>query len=203
MSQKSDSVPPENKISIREKIIQTTMNLISKSREIKFTIRDIIKEAGVNVAAVNYYFGSKKKLLEEIYVRFLTKIGDLNLTITEKNLSPQENLFLWFDGLLAYLIHNPGMIHIMRKNFDLDLPITEKINKEYLDFLVGNLTLINKNNSQVENKHTALQLISAIIFPLFYPLDALVEIYDLDLCDISIRQSFITTILSNFKLNIS
>ena len=87
MTQNTNSVPPENNISIQEKIIQTTMNLISKSREIKFTIRDVIRDAGVNVAAVNYYFGSKKKLLEEIYNRFLTTIGDLNLSISEKTTS--------------------------------------------------------------------------------------------------------------------
>ena len=33
------------------------------------TLRDIVAEANVNLAAVNYHFGSKERLLEELFVQ--------------------------------------------------------------------------------------------------------------------------------------
>ena len=200
MTQKTDSMITKKDNSVREKIIITTLNIIAKGRGFAFTIRDVIKQAGVNIAAVNYYFGSKGKLLEEIHQYFLKKISELSETITQKKLTPQEKVFLWFDELIDYLVQNPGMIQIMRKNIDLELPITEKINDIYLNFILGNLTLIFPDSNQKENKHIALQLISAIAFPLFYPHKTLLNSFEIDFSNTPIRQSYIHSILSIFKI---
>jgi AcrR family transcriptional regulator len=50
---------------IRQNIILATIECIEKKGIHLVTVRDIAAQAKVNIAAVNYYFGSKTKLLQE------------------------------------------------------------------------------------------------------------------------------------------
>ncbi len=51
--------------SIKEKIIMSTLECIEREGVHSITIRKIASIAGVNVAAINYYFSSKELLLKE------------------------------------------------------------------------------------------------------------------------------------------
>jgi hypothetical protein len=65
------------------------------------SVRDIAKDAGVNVASVNYYFSSKEKLFQEIlqtaYVDCASEIKDI-LNKNQGNL--EETLVIFFKYLL-------------------------------------------------------------------------------------------------------
>lgn len=50
---------------LKEKIIIATIECIEQKGIQAVTVRDIAEKAGINLAAVNYYFGSKEALLEE------------------------------------------------------------------------------------------------------------------------------------------
>jgi len=50
----------------REKIIIAAIECTERKGIHTVTVRDIAQQANVNVAAVNYYFGTKEKLLEEM-----------------------------------------------------------------------------------------------------------------------------------------
>lgn len=54
------------------------------------SVRDIAASAGCNVAAVNYYFGGKEKLYEEIWRRHLIPIRDVRIAGIERILSQNE-----------------------------------------------------------------------------------------------------------------
>ena len=45
--------------SIRERIFLATLTCIERDGLDSMTVRDIAKEANVNTAAINYYFGTK------------------------------------------------------------------------------------------------------------------------------------------------
>ncbi|MDP4095119.1 MAG: TetR family transcriptional regulator, partial [Bacillota bacterium] len=49
----------------KERIILATIELIEKKGINSITTRGIASTANVNSAAINYYFGSKEKLLDE------------------------------------------------------------------------------------------------------------------------------------------
>jgi len=51
--------------STREKILDVAIDLIEKGGTAKATTRTIAAAAGVNIAAINYHFGSKEKLVDE------------------------------------------------------------------------------------------------------------------------------------------
>jgi AcrR family transcriptional regulator len=61
----------------RDRIFQAAERLFAERGFAEVSVRDITADAGVNLAAVNYHFGSKDALLFEI---FRTRSGELNRT---------------------------------------------------------------------------------------------------------------------------
>ncbi|MDI1442837.1 TetR family transcriptional regulator [Polyangium sp. 6x1] len=55
----------------RERIIEAAIEVVEREGIEALTVRAIALGAGVNVAAINYYFGSKEKLVEEVLARTL------------------------------------------------------------------------------------------------------------------------------------
>lgn len=59
-------------------IIETAERLFSKKGFDGTSVRDIAEEAGINVAMISYYFGSKEKLMEAL---FEVKIGRVQMRV--------------------------------------------------------------------------------------------------------------------------
>ena len=53
----------------KEQILTVAEKLFSEQDFDAVSVRDIAKEANVNIAMISYYFGSKEKLFEEIIIR--------------------------------------------------------------------------------------------------------------------------------------
>jgi len=51
---------------VRERLLQTALEVFAEQGFKNTTVRDICFQADVNVASVNYYFGSKQKLYEDV-----------------------------------------------------------------------------------------------------------------------------------------
>jgi AcrR family transcriptional regulator len=62
------------------------------------SVRDIAEAAGINTAMISYYFGSKEKLMEEIFERKSLNIRELvdNL-IKDESLDPLQKMFSLVD----------------------------------------------------------------------------------------------------------
>src|ERR1700712_4754216 len=63
-------------VSTEEKIKEAARNIFTKKGFLATTIRDIATEADINVASVNYYFGSKEKLFAVIMDETIKKLFD-------------------------------------------------------------------------------------------------------------------------------
>ncbi len=61
-------------------LIETAERLFAKKGFDGTSVRDIAEEAGINVAMISYYFGSKEKLMEAI---FEVKIGRVQMRVEE------------------------------------------------------------------------------------------------------------------------
>lgn len=77
------------------------------------SIRDISKEAKINVAMVSYYFGSKDKLLESLVLFKTSGLKEQLIYLIEENLEPLEKI----DKLIELYIHrincNRGIYRIL------------------------------------------------------------------------------------------
>lgn len=66
------------------------------------SVRDIASSAGCNVAAINYYFGGKEKLYEEVWRRHLIPMRDARIAGIEEVLSRGEGRYTLEDLLKTF-----------------------------------------------------------------------------------------------------
>jgi len=96
---------------VKSTIIQTTRELISHNASI--TIRDIADACFVNIAAVNYHFGSKDRLISIVLHQF---IDEIKASVVEKiNAIPpmtpmQTTLEAMINLIYNFAIDNSGVI---------------------------------------------------------------------------------------------
>jgi len=78
------------------------------------SVRDIAQEADVNIAMISYYFGSKERLIESI---FLKRVMDVKTSLDElvknKELAPLEKIFRLIDLFVAKITDRPHFCRIM------------------------------------------------------------------------------------------
>jgi AcrR family transcriptional regulator len=69
------------------------------------SVRDIAEAAGINTAMISYYFGSKEKLMEEIFERKSLNIKEkVDNLLKDDSLDPLEKMYslvdMYIDGIL-------------------------------------------------------------------------------------------------------
>lgn len=96
----------DHKVTTREKILHATLELIDNEGLENVTIRKITLAADVNIAAVNYYFGSKENVINEALKELMCKLSRTFDQLEDDTLPAEERLrsFLrsYADATLAY-----------------------------------------------------------------------------------------------------
>ena len=73
-------------------ILQVAETLFAEKGFEGTSIRDISKEANINVAMVSYYFGSKEKLLEALILLKTSGLKEQLVHLIDENLEPMEKI---------------------------------------------------------------------------------------------------------------
>jgi AcrR family transcriptional regulator len=95
-------------------ILQIAEKLFASKGYDGTSIRDISKEASVNIAMVSYYFGSKEKLLESLII-FRTRDLKIKLeNLPSTPFSPLEKISQFIDYYIEKLNGNQSMYKIMQ-----------------------------------------------------------------------------------------
>jgi AcrR family transcriptional regulator len=102
----------------KKKILDTAERLFAKNGYRGTSMRAITGKAGVNVAAINYHFGSKKALLEEVIKRRIIplnqvrkkRIEEVIAAARNKNRAPEirDVLTAFIEPTIAFRESEPG-----------------------------------------------------------------------------------------------
>lgn len=68
----------------REKILRSAWKLFAKDGFESVSVRDVTMDAGVNLASVNYHFGSKSGLIQEVVIEVLVPLNKQRVRLLEK-----------------------------------------------------------------------------------------------------------------------
>lgn len=135
----------KNNQDIKSKIIDSAKTLLRHNGS--FTIKEIADTCYINIAAVNYHFGSKENLLNIVLQEIIDELK-LLLTLAIDDLPKDSNNEAAMENILnltyTYAIDNIGIInylflqteyqgenaHILIKEFFTDSPFTREIYKK-------------------------------------------------------------------------
>jgi AcrR family transcriptional regulator len=166
--------------STQSKIIEATIECIEREGIQAVTIRKIAKLAGVNSAAINYYFRSKEKLVEEVLRTTVEHVfEDWREIINDEKRSVRERLFLLFTDYMEGAIMYPGIskAHMWEPliNGNYDSLFVSLLNG-FLQELAKKLSLELERPAK-ELKLVVVHLFSALTMPVLVP-DLYREFYD-------------------------
>jgi multidrug efflux system outer membrane protein len=74
------ALPLPDEASTRERLLIKAAELFALRGFESVSLRDLTRAAGVNLAAVNYHFGSKEALVDEVVARLIKPVNDERLT---------------------------------------------------------------------------------------------------------------------------
>lgn len=89
------------KISTKDKILNAAEYLFATSGFAETSMRQITNKAGVNLASINYHFGSKKDLIQDVLDRYLAQLlpsvnKKLDVLVTSKSQVEVEEVLRCF-----------------------------------------------------------------------------------------------------------
>ena len=97
-------------------IIETAERLFADKGFDATSVRDIAEEAGVNVAMISYYFGSKEKLLESLFTyRSETSILKLEDLVQDKQTGSLQKVNILIDYYIDKILSQPCFHQIMMR----------------------------------------------------------------------------------------
>jgi AcrR family transcriptional regulator len=102
-------------LTVREHILDRTIFLMGKAGTTDVPVRAIAREAGVNVAAVNYYFSSKEQMLAQMAERFTGGFDEVMKLLESSDLPPEKRLRRWSAEVMRYLADYPGVLALMER----------------------------------------------------------------------------------------
>jgi len=118
MDQKPDNAALDE--TVRDRLLDAAEGLFCENGYKSTSVRKIAAAANCNLAAVNYYFGSKAKLYSEVWRRQLTKLRETRLESMHKVMSTdgaqptlQEALRSFAYSFLGPLIEDHRLIKLM------------------------------------------------------------------------------------------
>lgn len=101
-------------------IMKKALDVFSEKGFDSASVRDIAQRAEVNVAMISYYFGSKEKLLEAIFLNHTLNIRNKVESIIHSKLhDPMEKVDLLIDTYIDVIVENRSFHQIMMRELVL------------------------------------------------------------------------------------
>jgi TetR/AcrR family transcriptional regulator, regulator of cefoperazone and chloramphenicol sensitivity len=180
------------------KILLAAVACIERDGLPGLTVRDIAKEAEVNVAAVNYHFGSKdillRKVLQDRLGHFKQDIAEL---LNQEEKPSSERLF----DALAYILNGaldwPRMMQAIMNTSLTDRSVSSAFNRSLAEIIekVSAVLCPAEPRSAVAK---AAHLVSAVIFPGMAP-GLFTKLPELDLSKAERRGDFVRALIDGIR----
>jgi len=185
---------PEEYTSTKKKIIEAALNIISNEGLCNVTIRKLASLAGVNVAAINYHFGSKEQLINQALLSITEQLENSFEVLKNEDLLPEERLKYFLDGYTNTMLTYPVII----KNFIMQSITEYQISGEYeafikeqgYDLIKNTLKQIRPEDSETIVEMRIMQLFGGLAFPVLVA-NRTIALKDFDYSHEDVRSQYI------------
>jgi len=94
----------------RNDIMEAARELFAKRSYEAVSVRDIVSQAGANVAAVSYHFGGKENLYREIVRQDLAALRSWIAEVRDENSTTRDKMEILVEGLLEIMTADNSVI---------------------------------------------------------------------------------------------
>lgn len=190
--------------STKDKIMQVAMDIITAEGFQGITTRKIAARAGVNVAAVNYHFGSKDALIGEALRYLSVQLRDTFKVLQQEEGEPETLVLEFINSYTQVICKYPDIIKNIVIHAIQDMPLEG--HAEYVLFVqnegIGLIKqAIKRINPEIDDNLLtlkALNLISGLSMP-FIMGKSIKELLGLDLYSDNIQKKYTALLLENIK----
>mgnify|MGYP001054979862 FL=1 len=189
----------DRNINTKERILSATIELYGAKGDI--TVREICDKAGVNIASINYYFGSKDNLLKEVEKHYSMLLFDMQKDIIMDELRPsKEKLIDWAEALMQFVLEYPALIMLVANLVLQDQSYSPEIIDKFLGSVETkeNIQRTIYSLSDIEDREILdfkyMQLFSGVIGPIIFQMIPSIRDKDrvfIDLGDVGERGRYI------------
>jgi AcrR family transcriptional regulator len=158
--------------SIRDRIFMATLSCIEKDGLDSVTVRAIAREAQVNTAAINYYFGTKARLIDQVLSRTLKEGLDGSLDEFEELIASRsgnigaalrEFIKVFFGQMLNWPRLAVAQLHDALSNQHYDGPAIKQTNS-FLSRFLDIVRPILPGRTEDEQRNAVLQFWLPLMF---------------------------------------
>lgn len=161
------------KLSPRDRIMYAAIDCIENEGIQSLTIRRIAQEAGVNSAAINYYFGSKEKLVERALKQTMDEMTAMPEEILDlEDMDPAARLQAFFEAVMEGIVSWPGITKahlydpLIRGNYNT--LFVRRFNV-FLNDLVSKIKGVRFKGGDEDLQMAVVQIVSAVVMPAIMP----------------------------------
>lgn len=158
----------EKKQRIRKSAIEIFANKGS------FTIRELSRKTNVNIASINYHFGSKENLLAEIELAMVNFLHELIDNVQSRDLDPFGAAQAFIDRAYVFFSDNPGFFRFIGGTLiDQNIPYEMKYIRQEVEggplkqFLYSLIEKGSGLSDKEEIENRCLIFFSSLALPMF------------------------------------
>ncbi|MCX7786487.1 MAG: TetR/AcrR family transcriptional regulator [Spirochaetes bacterium] len=191
---------PSKRDAVKKRIIDATIACIEKIGVSSISIRTVAKQAGVNTASINYYFGTKENLLEETFKSILDHFFfDIQELFTFVELHSYSLLKVFFTFLLKGIHKYPRLVQTLIFNERLAPKYRESFLRYfslYIQEIARRILTENPSCSPIEATLRGTQMLSVVLSTCL-PFQVSVTA-GFDLQDPSSREQYLDLLISRY-----
>ncbi len=121
----------------KEKIFNTAVKLFARKGYTGVGLREISKEAGVNISMTSYYYNGKAGILREIFERFYELFHKVVEDSLNSERSIEDNIKEYVRNSVRFYINEPDLVKVVYRELPIDMPELSELKVEKMKRLQG------------------------------------------------------------------
>ena len=193
----------KQKSETRDKIIQTTIELIKKYGDTNLiTVREIASDAGVGIGLVNYHFQTKENLINVCILELIGQsIFQMQSAPHDEKIKPKDMFIALSKGIAGFMAQNPGLSMISVKK-NLTSPESNDNMSQLSQMLLPILKEAYDGKKESKELLILLQLLISSISVAFLRNSVTDPELDIDFMDLTQRDSFVEFCIQRLFLDL-
>ncbi len=185
------------KVETKQEILKATLKILETEGFQNLTVRKIAAKAGANVAAVNYHFGSKDRVVFEALQVLRARFGDAFGYLRETAHPPRERLVAFMTAYCDTVFDYPNLVKAFVNqslNVEIQQDYASFVRREGHALITNTLAEILPPKDEEILRMEAFQMMSSLILILLVGKDS-GPVIGLDFSDPQLRARYIQTIV--------